>query len=44
MTCWKAIYQDNPDLTFEHWKNGDVLFITNTGGETSTNNLDTSIN
>ncbi|CAN5580602.1 Uma2 family endonuclease [soil metagenome] len=32
--------QDNPDLKFERRKNGDIVFMANTGGETGSNNFE----
>ncbi len=32
--------QDNPDLKFERHKNGDIVFMANTGGETGNNNFE----
>ncbi|MBD2752736.1 Uma2 family endonuclease [Spirosoma validum] len=34
--------QDNSDLKFERRKNGDIVFIANTGGETGNNNVEIS--
>jgi len=35
--------QDNPDLKFERRKNGDIVFMANTGGETGNNNFELSV-
>ena len=35
--------QDNPDLKFERRKNGDIIFMANTGGETGSNNFELSV-
>ena len=32
--------QDNPDLKFERRKNGDIVFMDNTDGETGSNNFE----
>ena len=32
--------QDNPDLKFERRKNGDIVFMANTGGETGNDNFE----
>ena len=32
--------QDNPDLKFERRKNGDIVFMANTGGETGNHNFE----
>ena len=32
--------QDNPDLKFERRKNGDIVFMANTGGETGSNTFE----
>ena len=34
--------QDNPDLKFERRKNGDIVFMANTGGESGNNNFEIS--
>lgn len=34
--------QDNPDLKFERRKNGDIVFMANTGGETGNTNFEIS--
>lgn len=34
--------QDNPDLKFERRKNGDIVFMANTGGETGNKNFEIS--
>ncbi|AUD03589.1 Uma2 family endonuclease [Spirosoma pollinicola] len=34
--------QDNPDLKFERRKNGDIVFMANTGGETGNTNFELS--
>jgi Uma2 family endonuclease len=35
--------QDNPDLKFERRKNGDIVFMANTGGETGNYNFELSV-
>lgn len=35
--------QDNPDLKFERRKNGDIVFMANTGGETGNNNFELNV-
>ena len=35
--------QDNPALKFERRKNGDIVFMANTGGETGSNNFELSV-
>ena len=35
--------QDNPDLKFERRKNGDIVFMANTGGETGNNNFELGV-
>lgn len=34
--------QDNPDLKFERRKNGDIVFMANTGGESGNSNFEIS--
>lgn len=35
--------QNNPDLKFERRKNGDIVFMANTGGETGSDNFELSV-
>ncbi|GAB3785958.1 Uma2 family endonuclease [Spirosoma horti] len=35
--------QDNPDLKFERRKNGDIVLMANTGGETGNTNFELSV-
>lgn len=35
--------QDNPDLKFERRKNGDIVFMANTGGETGNTNFELGV-
>jgi Uma2 family endonuclease len=35
--------QDNPDLKFERRKNGDIVFMANTGGETGNYNFELGV-
>jgi len=35
--------QDNPDLKFERRKNGDIVFMANTGGETGNDNFELGV-
>ena len=35
--------QENPDLKFERRKNGDIVFMANTGGESGNKNFELSV-